>query len=138
MTTLRESLLPVVESIRGIPGPIGVDVRTTTVTRRLRTWSGASVGLGAPTDSDITISPRPKVLETMAGNEVLVGPITPKQGATGYSQSDLLPTTSAAQEVSWVLAGANGTREYELVDIDTSRPFRFMLRLRALERARPF
>jgi hypothetical protein len=45
---------------------------------------------------------------------------------------------SSNQELFFLVIGNNGTRRYELVDIDTSRPFRMHLMLRTLERTRPF
>ncbi len=138
MATLRDSLLPVIDEIRRIPGPDGVGVRTSRVYRVVRTWSGGSVRLGTSTDSTTEIVPRPKVREEMSGNELTVGPITAAHVGGGYAQSDLVPTLTAAQEVFWQVVGENGTRTLELVDIDTSKPFRFTLRLRTLERVRPY
>jgi hypothetical protein len=56
----------------------------------------------------------------------------------GYTYADVRPTMNSNQELFFLVIGNNGTRRYELVDIDTSRPFRMHLMLRTLERTRPF
>lgn len=48
-TTLRNSLLPAVDIIRGIPGQLGMRLFTVTITQR--SWSGTRAGLGANTDT---------------------------------------------------------------------------------------
>lgn len=118
-------------------GPTGFDLRTTTVTIRTRTWTGgedgAEVGVGSCTDSDVTLTPRPKVKE-LGDTEVEIGPITPSHSSGGYTVAQLNPDLSAlpGTEVLWVLVGANGTRYYQLTDIITTKSFRYMCRLKAI------
>lgn len=107
---------------------------------RTRTWTGgedgAEVGVGTYTDSDVTLSPRPKVVER-GDTEVEVGPITPSYSTPtsgGYTIAQLNPDLSAlpGTEVFWVLTGANGTRYYALTDIVTTKSFRYTCRLKAI------
>src|SRR5262249_16688586 len=62
--SLRTALLPVVDTIRGLAGPTALDIRTYTVIVRTRTWSGGVIQKGVPTDTDLTITPPPKVIES--------------------------------------------------------------------------
>jgi len=135
VATLRDQLLPTVSSIRGIPGALGV--RTTTVKRVVRTWT-QSVRVGTYSDSILTFSPTPKVREKLNGSVLDVGPITPAMLGTGHSYADIRPTLTSLQECFWVTVSSNGTRQWELVDLDSSRPFRYQLKLQAAERTRPF
>jgi len=135
MATLRDSLIPVVNSIRGLPQALGV--RTTAVTRRVRTWSGGEVQLGSYADEDIVLTPYPKVREVISGEQFDVGPVTPSMLGVGYSYDDLRPTLDTDQEVFWLVDNENGPWRCDLVDIDSSQPFRYQLRLRLLERDKP-
>lgn len=139
--TFRTTLLNTVERVRRIPYE-RFDVRTATVTRRVRTWtggdSGAEVRLGTSTDDDVELLPRPHVREVNGDQELTVGPITPSCTAGGYTVEQLNPTLTAGQELIYVVVGANGTRTYALASLDTSRAFTYMLRLQGLERATPY
>ncbi len=48
-STLRDSLLPVVDVIRGIPAALGMRLYTVSITQRV--WSGSRVGLGTGYDN---------------------------------------------------------------------------------------
>ena len=135
--SLRTALLPVVNTIRGLAGPATLDIRPYTVTVRTRTWSGGVVQKGVPTDADLLLSPPPKVVEN--GREARVGPITPKHAGGGYSPSELNPRDQPGVEFFYLLTGPDGVgRAFALVDIDTSRPFSYTLRLTSLDRKVPF
>lgn len=136
MSTLRDGLIPEIDGIRAIPEQLGV--RVSTVRRILRTWTGPGVNLGTYTDSVIEFHPTPKVRELLSGNELDVGPITPAMLGVGYTYASVRPTCTSAQEVFFTVTNIAGEKRYELIDIDTSRPFRMHLRLRTLERTRPF
>lgn len=136
MASLRDGLIPEIDGIRAIPEQLGV--RTNIVQRVVRTWTGPGVNLGTYTDDVLEFHPLPKAREMMSGNEVNVGPITPNMLGVGYTYADVRPTMNSNQELFFLVIGNNGTRRYELVDIDTSRPFRMHLMLRTLERTRPF
>jgi len=137
--TVRTAILPVMDRIRTLLGVDGLDLRTTTVTQRIRSWSGGDygpeVGLGTPTDTDLELEPRPRV-KRLPNGDVEVGPITPYYTGTttgGYTVAQLNPDISseanAGKHVFWILDGPNGTHYYQLVAIDTTKNFRYMLRL---------
>lgn len=135
--SLRKALLPVVDTIRGLAGPKTLDIRLYAVTVRTRTWSGGVVQKGTPTDTDLVLTPPPKVVEE--GREVRVGPITPKFPGGGYSPAELNPRDKPGVEFFYLLTGPDGVaRPFTLVDLDTSRPFTYKLRLTALDRKVPF
>lgn len=127
--------------VRTFLGPTGLDIRTTTVVQRVRTWTGgddgSEVGLGTPTDSDTTISPRPKVRE-LSDTEIEVGPITPSHSTGGYTVAQLNPTLVAGQQCYWIIGGPAGDKTFQLTEIDTTKPLRYMLRMKAITRPVPF
>lgn len=90
-STFRDSLLPAVDVLRGIPAALGL--RLFTVAVLYRTWSGSRVGVGSATDAltgvkvDLGIYPtKVRVLTVKdivasggiyTDQDVEVGPITP-------------------------------------------------------------
>ena len=70
MSTLRDDLIPVFDEGRQIVDDLGL--RQQTVVVRTRVWDGGEVGLGTATDTDLTLSPTPKVtrlsLRVVAGS----------------------------------------------------------------------
>lgn len=62
MPTLREDLIPVVDSIRREIVDQAAGLRLHAVAVRRRTWSGGEAGLGTATDEDLILDPVPKVL----------------------------------------------------------------------------
>lgn len=64
MSTLRDSLLPVMSSLRGLPPLFGL--RRFGVTIRRRIWSGTSINDGTATNQDIVITPLPRVRQTFS------------------------------------------------------------------------
>lgn len=132
---LRDGLLPVFDSARTLIDNLGL--RTTRVIRRTRTWSGAEVGLGTVTTTDLELVPRPKVRDAGPGL-VTVGPITPAFASGGYDADDLAPSQTAAQDVVWILIGADGTETaYRWHGSDSRLAFRYMLTLQELDRQDP-
>lgn len=140
------TLTPFVASLRGVIRGAqrlvqDLGLRPTVVTVRTRTWSGADVRLGPYTDSDLVITPTPKV-STQADGSVLVGPIVPAYPGGGYTAEQLNPLAYRGNdqepvEVLYVLDGPNGTYNYTLTAIESRRPFRYMLRLQSLNRSGP-
>lgn len=61
MPTLREDLIPVVDSIRREIVDQAAGLRLEAVVVRRRTWSGGQPGLGTATDEDVVLDPVPKV-----------------------------------------------------------------------------
>lgn len=114
--TLRDSLLPAVDTIRGIPAQFGLRLHTVQIV--LRTWTGTRVGLGTNADTstgikqDLGIYPikvrNVSEREVVASGgvytdqDVVVGPITPPfAGSTldndAISIFDPTPGTSPAE-----------------------------------------
>lgn len=153
--SLRDDLLPVVDAVRGIADELGL--RTITVTRRVRTYSGPVGHVGVTLDAtvDTPLRPTPPVRPARAHREdeaILqgpygdatgqprllryeVGPITPAYADGGYDAASLMPHDDDTRRVTFVLAGGQhgDGEEYSVVRVDDTRPFRVML---TLERAR--
>ncbi len=146
--SLRTSLLKTVDTVRAVLSKSSIDERTTSVTIRTRTWTGGRVGAdGGTSDSDVTLTPRPRVKELsqreIAGSggryqagDVRVGPITPAWSSGGYTAAQLAPVITAnGIEILYVLAGGIAG-EYSRVDLETARSHSYFLVLRRL-RATP-
>lgn len=59
--SIRDDLIPILDDIRRDVIDVAVGLRLDDVTVRRRTWSGRSLGQGAPADTDLVLDPRPKV-----------------------------------------------------------------------------
>jgi hypothetical protein len=118
--TLRDDLLPIADSIRGIPGELGL--RGHTVTARVRTWSGGRPGVGTKIDTDTVLTVgagayNPKVTRvnekdiTASGGlyrqlDVKVGPFTPEYTGGGVTTAILDPaSTLVAAEILFKIEG---------------------------------
>lgn len=135
MSTLRDDLLPVVDELRQLPTDFGV--RRYAVTLRRRTWSGGSPGRGTATDADVVLTPRPRVRPittqeiassggTYREGDWVVTSITPSYGTGGYAPSALnLRPASAAEDVTVILTGDEGTVECDVVELWFNRPFTY-------------
>jgi Big-like domain-containing protein len=66
MPNLRDSLLPVVDTLRALPNIFGV--RRFAVTIRRRTWTGQVPGQGVATDYNIALIPPPRVRDQSASD----------------------------------------------------------------------
>lgn len=145
----RNAFRALADAVRAIPEAIGT--RGTSVTIRVRTYSGAvgAQGTSVATTTDTVVSPRPRVSQvsegapsyfggglftdstghTLAG-EYEIGPITSGYLGGGYDVGDLAPAGGVAKRVTVVLAGDEfdpAGEEFEVVRIDATRPFRTML-----------
>ncbi len=141
--TFRTGLLAAIDSIRGIAGPAGLDVRTTGVTVRTRTWSGGRRDLGTKTDSDLVLNQYYRVHDVtdreVSGSggryemgDVRVDHITPSDGTIGYTPAQLRPpVTSDATEVIYVLSGP-AAGQYGIVELLRHRSFTYQLVLRRM------
>ena len=136
---LKNVVLPLLR----LPGPTSeggiFDVYTYSVVVRTVTWASGKVGtdVSTATVSDLPILPRPRVRED--GDKMLiVDGIVASNPKGGYTLAQLRPATSAGVEHYYRVTGANGTHAYKLIEIDTSSPFLYSLRLQALTRATPF
>lgn len=138
--TFRDRLNAIADRVRRTP--VALDERPTTVRIRTRTWAGGRRGSDGPTtDTDVTLTPTPKVREVnqrdiaaSAGRYILgdvkVGPITPTYPGGGYTMEQLAPTiTEGGIEIIYVLAGGV-EGEYARVDLATDRTHSWFLTLR--------
>ena len=147
--TARDAFRALANACRAIPETFGT--RSTGVTVRVRTYSGAVGAQGTALSStvDTVLSPRPRVRQVIEGTpsyfgggiftdstgrvlagEYEVGPITQEFPGGGYSPADLAPAGSVSKRVTIVLTGdefqSNG-EEFEVIKVDATRPFRTML-----------
>lgn len=140
--SFRTDLLSIVDAVRGLNGPGGLDLRTNQLTVRKRTWSGTYVRDGSPTDVDLVLSKyypvrhiREAEVNGSAGvyqtGDVLIDHITPFDGGSvGYTRDQLNPTVTADNvEIIYLLTGSH-PGEYSLVECRTFRPFTYQLILR--------
>lgn len=147
---LRDVLLPIVESIRAIPGELGL--RQVQVFLRLRTWSGARVGMGTKTtvDTEITVSGHPPKVRLLKERDVIagttleddlyeIGPVTPEHSGAGTSVAELGPDqTATPTEMFYVLKGPGMGADGVLcsrVSAMLVRPFRYMVTVKRIGRA---
>lgn len=147
----RDSFRAIADACRRIPETFGT--RSTSVTIRVRAYtqpvgeSGATV-----TTTDTVLDPRPRVRQVSEGQrgyfgggvlasstgelrvgDYEVGPITQDFPGGGYAPTDLAPAGAVTKRVTVVLEGdefTSGGEEFEVVQMDASRPFRTMLLVR--------
>lgn len=107
---LHEDLLPVLDEIRAlIADPDELSLRRSRVWVRQRAYSAGEQHLGDITDTDVEITPRPKV-EEVDPTTLKVSRITPDYGTGGYTTADLLPPQVA------------GVKRYFLVQVGDDGP----------------
>ena len=119
MPTLRDDLIPLIDEIRRdvVDGEAGL--RLYNVQIRRRTWSGAEIGDGTPTDVIRTFDPLPKVM-----------PIPPFLAATAigtFERGDRWIRKVSATETMTTLGweGATATEQiHYLIDGDAYTLFR--------------
>jgi hypothetical protein len=142
MSFRDEILAGVVQANIPLLGPDNFDVHTSRVIVRSRQYpsspSGADVGLGSPTTTDLEITPRPKVKDL--GNQALeVSLIIPQNANGGYTPAQLRPPDADGFEYVYVVIGPDGVeREYALQDLDTRRPFFYTATLTPIDRKIPY
>lgn len=152
--TLRDDFLPVLDWGRGLLDDFGL--RLFTVVCRVVRWSGERVGVGYPTYTDTTLtvdgSKRVKVRDLSSEeaiaqgglytNEILeIGPFTPTFSTGGTDPSDLNPSVNASypQEVFYKVTGPGIEGHwYEVLEVNTTKPFRYMVRVRKSARTLDF
>lgn len=133
--SLRTGLLPVFRSTRQLVANLGL--RTCRVTIRTRTWSGGKVRLGAPSDSDLELLPRPRVRE-IDQRRIKVDKITPQFSGGGYTRQQLRPDDLTSTEYYYIVVTPDGvSRNYTLENLDTARNFGYELTLIQLDRSSP-
>jgi len=67
MATTLQGILPSIDAARQTVQNLGF--RLTRVILRVRTWTGATIGVGTFTDVDTEIIPRPRVRQQIAGKD---------------------------------------------------------------------
>jgi len=123
--SFRSALLPRVRAVRAIPQSLGV--RTSQVFVRTRAADG--------TVTDLEILPRPRIEEVDGADVINVGPITPSHAGGGYTIDQLAPARTGAGVSSYYrVVGPRGVVKYALGTMDTTRAWRYMLRLVAIDR----
>ena len=133
--TLRDNLLPVADRARAIAPALGF--RPVRVVIRTRTWSSGVVRLGEVTETDLELSPRPRV-RTAGLRSVIVGPITPEYSGGGYEPDQLLAPDTAGSEQVWVLTGPdNVERSYRVSSVESRKALGYTLTLELLDRIEP-
>ena len=145
--TLRDDLLPVCDSIRGLYSAFGI-ARYTLAIRRVA-WSGGRKGLGTPTTTNIAI------VDATGGSPMIVPVSTAEIAASGgtYGQGDLkvtgitpaytVPTaggytpaqlslvpTNDSEDVFYVAVGDEGELHCTLVDSRFNDPIEYTLVIR--------
>jgi len=148
--SLRDDLLADIDDIRGIPGDLGTHRFQVWV--RVTTSSGSRPGKGADTVTETRLlvgGQDPHVREVqskdavggapdLAGLTVEVGPLTP--GATSIDTINPPRSGDTAATTLYLLRGPGLPAEgalFQRVEDGTTKPFRYMVTLRAIGRLRP-
>lgn len=160
MGTLRDALLPVADLGGKLAQQFGLSRFTVTIRRR--SWSGGQVGEGTATDSDIALTPPPRVRDITSrdatlteaeyralNSDVLVGQlyridqITPRYtnpdgSIGGYTPEQLrLSPNQSAYDGLVVLVGDDGyMRECEQVLFSQNAPFAYSMIVKEYDRPR--
>jgi hypothetical protein len=147
--SFRDAILAgVVDPLRYLPDTT-FGLRTFTVTLVRREWQALGdlapeVGQGTYVDVETELMPRPKVREAggiSSAGQLVVDKITPKNASGGYEPDDLLPPPEAGVEFFWKVEGpfAKGlsTQEFEVVNLDTGKPFSYKVTLQSRNRTNP-
>jgi uncharacterized protein YjdB len=160
MATLRDQLLPLVDTLRGLPVTFGI--RRYAVTIRRRVWSGAQQGEGTATDYNIPLIPAPKVRDItsrdmsisdaeirsigqVVGNLYRIEKITPRYttaaGATGgylAEQIRLWPSkdTGAAENLVSLVGDDGLLRECQQLTFEQDRAFGYSMVAKEIDRPR--
>jgi hypothetical protein len=141
----RDTILPDLDTARSDVGSLGL--RRYAVKIRQRVWSGGYVGLGTPTDTDLPITPQPKV-EALSVNEIAASGGTYLQGdrrisgmtpyyagppSGGYTPAQLsasLGVSSTNIESMYVLVGDEGESHHTVVQTFFDKPFSYRVVVR--------
>lgn len=134
MTIVGRALRPL---DRGRQKLVDAGLRPVRIYRRSVTWSERELHLGALTETDVEITPRPKV--TGADDRRLrVSNITPSYTGGGFSPADLQPSAVNGTETVYIVEQPDGELEaYRLVAVNQLSPFRYTLDLEKIDRVNP-
>ncbi len=152
MTTLRDSLLPVIQRFRNLSVEFGV--RQYQVWLRKTVWSGARVGHGTPTTTDTYLG-KPKFRSVSSKDVIIgsvmseqrfeVGPFTPAHSqpsstpdTVSVDPEDLNPDqTGVPTEIHFVVKGPGFPTEgalFKRVTDSVERAFRYTVTIEAIGR----
>jgi hypothetical protein len=141
--SFRDDILAnVVQPLMPLLGPTGFDVHTSSVVIQSRQYpsspGGADAGLGTPTDTSITLTPRPKVRD-LGDQRLEVSLIVPSNANGGYTPAQLKPADAKGFRYRYLVTGPDGVeRAYLCTEIDTRNPFFYSVILTPLDRKIPF
>lgn len=157
-STLRDALLPAIDTIRAIPSVLGM--RLYTVQIRVDTWSGARVGVGSLTrgalqpikvaagTATITVRQRSQKDVIASGGglqdiDFILGPITPPYPGSvkDDDQISLLdpPVGASPTEIHYFVTGPNMTAGawFRKVEQDFSKPYHYTIVIRKTGQTAP-
>lgn len=133
--TLRDDLLPVFEGARQLIQDFGL--RQHRIWIRAGQWSTNETLLGALTNTDVELLPRPKVRE-LGPNRLEASKITPEFATGGWDPLDLLPDAAPGSDFYFVVRNPRGDlNPYALIDVNATKNFTFTLVLERLDLASP-
>jgi hypothetical protein len=137
---LADDLLSLVDSIRAIPGQLGL--RPNRVYIVDANWDGAFAGEGTEveTETEITVGdeqpPKVRILSDeqlamgeLASGSIEIGPITPSYTGGGHSATTLLAQSVARGDTRLLrVVGRAGTAHYRVTRVTTDRAMHYMMR----------
>lgn len=152
--TLRDALLPAVDTIRGIPNALGMRLYGVSIV--VRTWSGARPGLGVYTDAitpiKLNAGASPTTVRQVSQKEIVasgghyqdqdlkIGPITPPYAGSLKDDDQILQfdppvMKGVPTEILFLVTGPNmatSGSHFKKIGQDVSRPYHYSLILRKM------
>lgn len=131
--TLRDDLIPVIDFGRQLAADLGL--RRHSVTVRLVTWSGEP-GDGAPTNTDLVLSPPPKVddrperIRWSAPGQVEEGDRLVSRISATYTREQLGGVPQDGEDWRWILTDESGSVEYVAASVAEQKSFGWKVYLR--------
>lgn len=135
--TLRDDVIPVVDDARQLIDDLGL--RLDTVQTRRRSWSGGQPGSGTATNTDVAITPKPRVkdvperwIHNAPGRYERGDKMVTRISAT-YTRAQLTGGTLAAgEEFVWLIDSV----EYAVIGEPEEQAFEWRVQLRRRNRKR--
>ena len=137
MTIVSRALRPL---NRGRQKLVDAGLRPVRIYKRTVTWSEGELHLGALTESDVEIIPRPKVKSGGQGGDrhLTMTNVTPEFTGGGYSPADLQPDAVNGTETVYIVEQPDGDLEaYRIVGVNQLSPFRYSVDLEKIDRVEP-
>ena len=134
--SLRSDLIPVVDDARALVAGLGL--RRYTVIVRTRVWSGGKIGSGDATDTDLEVTPAPKVerlpvrLVASSGGIYEEGDLLVSKISASYVEADLVAAPTGGTEILWILNGES----FRAVTRPETKNFEWKVVVRRLNRPR--